>query len=67
MSTEKEYEQCFNQWVKVQENCIEQIKYNIQNSKNMVKVHQEALVLQEKALKHEKTLLSKAIKNHEGQ
>lgn len=64
MSTDKAYKKAFEQWEKSQRNLEKQIELNIQNSKNMIEVHQEALRIQEKSLRYEKELLEKAIEEH---
>lgn len=67
MSTDAEYQKAFNQWEKVQRNCIKQIEYNIQNSERMIEVHSESLELSRTSLQYEKELLESAITVNEKQ
>lgn len=61
MSIDKEYEACFDQWVKSQKNLIKQVEMNITNSENMIAVHKESLEIQKESLIMEQGLLDKAI------
>jgi hypothetical protein len=53
METDENFKKSCELWVKGQENLIEQIKVNITNSENMVKLHSKALKLQKDTLAHE--------------
>ena len=63
MSTDKIYDKVFANWKESQENVIEQIDLNIQNSRNMIEVHKKSLKILLKGSKLEKQLLEAAVKN----
>lgn len=53
MTTEENFKKSCELWVKNQENLIEQIKANISNSDNMIKLHSKAKKLHQETLAHE--------------